>query len=121
LNDRTILWNVRVVVGDGSPPAERMAVTAAGGRIESIGPIGDSSPPPGSIDADGRTLLPGLIDAHVHLSSDTSRSPGFGPPPHLHGEEPRRRELGYFVLARTATALLAAGLTTVRDVGSYDD
>jgi len=121
LTDRTILWNVRVVAGDGSPPAERMAVTVADGRIESIGSIGESAPPPGAIDSGGRTLMPGLIDAHVHLSSDTSRSPGFGAPQHLQGEEPRRRELGYFVLARTTTALLAAGITTVRDVGSYDD
>ena len=46
--------------------------------------------------------MPGLIDAHAHLSSDVSRSPGFGPPPALHGELPRPRELGYFVLAKTA-------------------
>ena len=121
MTDHTILWNVRVVAGDGSPPAERMVVAVASGRIESIGPIGEGAAPTDAIDAGGRTLMPGLIDAHVHLSSDTSRSPGFGPPQHLHGEEPRRRELGYFVLARTSTALLAAGITTVRDVGSYDD
>ena len=30
-----------------------------------------------AIDLDGRTLMPGLIDAHAHLSSDISRSPGF--------------------------------------------
>jgi hypothetical protein len=33
LTDRTILWNVRVVAGDGSPPAERMAVTIANGHM----------------------------------------------------------------------------------------
>jgi imidazolonepropionase-like amidohydrolase len=65
--------------------------------------------------------MPGLIDAHAHLSSDFSRSPGFGPPPALKGELPRPRELGYFVLAKTARVLLAAGITSVRDVGSYDD
>jgi imidazolonepropionase-like amidohydrolase len=65
--------------------------------------------------------MPGLIDAHAHLSSDISRSPGFGPPPPLKGELPRPRELGYFVLAKTARTLLAAGITSVRDVGSYDD
>jgi imidazolonepropionase-like amidohydrolase len=65
--------------------------------------------------------MPGLIDAHAHVSSDVKRSPGFGPPPPLAGELPRPRALGYFVLAKTAVALLAAGITTVRDVGSYDD
>ena len=39
----------------------------------------------------------------------------------MHGELPRPRALGYFVLAKTARALLAAGVTSVRDVGSYDD
>jgi imidazolonepropionase-like amidohydrolase len=76
-------------------------------------------PPPDAVDLAGRTLMPGLIDAHAHISSDTERSPGFGPPPSLHGDDPRPPELGYFVLARTATALLGAGITTVRDVGSY--
>ena len=120
MSDSTLLWDVQVVAGDGSPPAPRMAVTLAGGRVREIEPIGDADVPDGAIDADGRTLLPGLIDAHVHLSSDTARSPGFGPPPPLSGEEPRPRELGYYVLARSADELLASGLTTVRDVGSYD-
>jgi hypothetical protein len=31
------------VAGHGSPPAERMAVAVASGRIESIGPIGDAA------------------------------------------------------------------------------
>ena len=81
----------------------------------------DGEPPSDAIDVGGRTLLPGLIDAHAHISSDVKRSPGFGPPPALAGELPRPRELGYFILAKTARALLDAGITTVRDVGSYDD
>jgi imidazolonepropionase-like amidohydrolase len=120
VSDSTLLWDVQVVAGNGSPPQPRMAVTLAGGRIREIEPIGDADVPEGAIDADGRTLLPGLIDAHVHLSSDTERSPGFGPAPPLSGEEPRGRELGYYVLARSADELIASGLTTVRDVGSYD-
>ncbi len=78
-------------------------------------------PPEGAIDLEGKAVLPGLIDAHVHLISDLERSPGFGPPPQLHGEDPRPRELGYLLLAQSCAALLEAGITTVRDVGSYDD
>jgi imidazolonepropionase-like amidohydrolase len=78
-------------------------------------------PPDGAVDLEGRTLMPGLIDAHVHVTSDVSRSPGFGPRAARSGEEPRPRELGYFVLAQTAGAYLRAGVTTVRDVGCYDD
>jgi imidazolonepropionase-like amidohydrolase len=95
-------------------------VALSHGRIAEVGAAA-GDPPPGAVDVGGRTILPGLIDAHVHLSSDVSRSPGFGPPAPLYGEEPRPRELGWFVLANTARALLEAGITSVRDVGSYDD
>ncbi|MDQ3660118.1 MAG: amidohydrolase family protein, partial [Actinomycetota bacterium] len=69
----------------------------------------------------GRVVLPGLVDAHVHLSSDLSRSPGFGPAKELKGEDPRPSELRWFVLAASSRAFLEAGFTTVRDVGAFDD
>jgi imidazolonepropionase-like amidohydrolase len=116
-----LLINARVIDGTGRAPLERATVQMADGRIVSATAQTDEPPHEGAIDLEGRTLMPGLIDAHAHLSSDISRSPGFGPPPALHGELPRPRELGYFVLAKTARALLAAGVTSVRDVGSYDD
>ncbi|HET7049892.1 MAG TPA: amidohydrolase family protein [Solirubrobacteraceae bacterium] len=116
----TVLWNARVLDGTGAASRERAVVRIDAGRISEVGTAGDA-PPPGAIDLGGRTLLPGLIDAHAHVSSDTLRSPGFGPPPPLHGELPRPRALGYFILTKSARAMLAAGITTVRDVGSYDD
>jgi imidazolonepropionase-like amidohydrolase len=124
-----VLANARVIDGTGAAPLDRAFVRVEDGRIAAVGQhddrIGsdDGSAPDGAatIDLEGRTVIPGLIDAHAHLSSDISRSPGFGPPPPLKGELPRPRELGYFVLAKTARVLLAAGLTSVRDVGSYDD
>ncbi len=116
-------WNARVIDGTGRPAFEPAAVRIADGRIASVETVdGSARPvPEGAIDLEGRTLMPGLIDAHAHLSSDVFRSPGFGPPPELHGELPRRRELGYFILAKTAAVLLCAGITSVRDVGAYDD
>lgn len=119
-NGSLILWNARLVDGRGGGARDGVTVTVADGRIESVGEA-RVEPPPGAIDLAGRTLLPGLIDAHVHLSSDVSRSPGFGPPPPLKGEAPRARELGYFVLASSARAFLQAGITGVRDVGCFDD
>lgn len=115
-----LLTNARVIDGTGRGVLERAVVRIDNGQIVEVGELSASSTD-GGLDLDGRTLMPGLIDAHAHLSSDVSRSPGFGPPPALHGELPRPRELGYFVLAKTARALLTAGVTTVRDVGSYDD
>jgi imidazolonepropionase-like amidohydrolase len=117
-----LLTNARVIDGTGRAPHERASVRIEEGRIADVSPASlDGSLPEGGLDLDGRTLMPGLIDAHAHLSSDVSSSPGFGPPPALKGELPRPRELGYFVLAKTARVLLAAGVTSVRDVGSYDD
>ena len=64
------------------------------------------------IDLPGRTLLPGLIDMHVHLDAD-ARISGY-------------RRLDYTdsfwqaVGVANARAMLAAGFTTVRNVGSTD-
>lgn len=107
--------------GTGAPPRERAAIDISGGLIAAITDSDDASPPEDALDVAGRTVIPGLIDAHVHVMSDVERSPGFGPPPQLHGEEPRPRELRWFILAKAAGAFLRAGLTTIRDVGSYDD
>jgi imidazolonepropionase-like amidohydrolase len=112
-----VLTNARVIDGTGGAPLERASTRVEDGRIVEVSPTDLD----GGLDLGGRTVMPGLIDAHAHLSSDISRSPGFGPPPPLKGELPRPRELGYFVLAKTARTLLAAGITSIRDVGSYDD
>ncbi len=117
--DRSLtLTNVRLIDGTGAPPRAPASLRIADGRIAEVidGPAGE-----GAVDGGGRTALPGLIDAHIHLSSDVSRSPGFGPPGKLKGEPPRPQQLGWFVMAQTATALLASGITAVRDVGSFDD
>jgi imidazolonepropionase-like amidohydrolase len=117
-----VLGNARVIDGAGRAPLEGASVRIEDGRITELSAASSGQPvSDDALDLDGRTLMPGLIDAHAHLSSDISRSPGFGPPPALKGELPRPRELGYFVLAKTARVLLGAGITSVRDVGSYDD
>jgi imidazolonepropionase-like amidohydrolase len=116
-----IIWNARLVDGRGGPPVEHAVVRVHAGRIAAIESVDDRPAPPHAVDVAGLTLLPGLIDAHTHVLSDTERSPGFGPPPPLHGEEPRPEALRWFVLAKAARAFLAAGITTVRDVGSPDD
>src|SRR5438105_4629747 len=103
------LWGARVIDGRGNV-LERASVVISGDRITQAAPLTSDQPPAGVIDLRGRTLLPGLIDAHVHLSSDVDRSPGFGPPPALKGEPPRARELGYFVLASAARAFIEAGI-----------
>lgn len=116
-----IIWDARLMDGRGGPPLDHAVVRVRAGRIVAIEQVADRERPQGSIDLGGRTLMPGLIDAHTHVMSDTERSPGFGAPPPLHGEEPRPAGLRWFVLAKAARAFLAAGITTVRDVGSPQD
>jgi imidazolonepropionase-like amidohydrolase len=96
-----------------------MCLTVRGGRIEEIRVARETEAPAGALDLGGRYVMPGLIDAHIHLG-EFPRS-RFGPPPKLEGEEPRPRELVYFVLANAARAFLRSGITTIRDVGCYDD
>lgn len=114
----TLLWNGRIV--DRSGVRDGIAISIDGDRIARIESVGRETPP-GAIDLAGKSVLPGLIDAHNHFTSDTDRSPGFGPPPPQHGDAPRPRELGHYVLAAAARAIVRSGFTSIRDVGCYDD
>lgn len=59
----------RLIDGTGLPPLDNAVVVIANGRIRSVFPEGQGRVPSGAkvIEAGGRTLMPGLIDAHVHL------------------------------------------------------
>src|ERR1700733_7617318 len=71
-------WNARVIDGTGRPAFEPAAVRIADGRIASVESVdGSARPvPEGAIDLEGRTLMPGLIDAHSHLSNAVFRTAG---------------------------------------------
>jgi imidazolonepropionase-like amidohydrolase len=115
-----VLWDARIVDLESGSATERRVITIEEDRIASIGDV-EGAPPEGARDMGGATVLPGLIDAHAHVLSDTSRSPGFGPPPPKRGDAPRPAALGHYILAATADRIVRSGFTTVRDVGSYDD
>ena len=66
---RLVLRNVRVFDGTGAPVRDRMDVTLNGNRIEKIAPTSDVEPEDvRTVDGGGRTLIPGLIEMHTHLS-----------------------------------------------------
>lgn len=115
-----VLWNARVLDVETGSASDRRVLRIDDGRISAIEDAA-GPPPSGARDLGGATVLPGLIDAHAHVLSDTTRSPGFGPRPALHGEPPRPSALGHYILAASADRILRSGFTTVRDVGSYDD
>ena len=68
--ERTLIKNVgTLVTGDiGSPLAEADAILIEGSHISYVGMTGnlESSEYERVIDAAGMTLLPGLIDSHIH-------------------------------------------------------
>jgi imidazolonepropionase-like amidohydrolase len=59
----------RLIPGDGSVPIENSAFIVANGRFIKIGRNSELRPPAGAIRVDltGKTVIPGLIDAHAHL------------------------------------------------------
>lgn len=108
----------RLIDGTGRPPIEDPTVVVRGGMIHSVlggaGPPGDWPAGTPHLDLSGHTLLPGLIDAHVHLVL-----PGDGTP-----FEDSVREPDGVLLAtalRNAQAALRAGITTLRDCGGMRD
>jgi len=90
---------------------ERPMVVITDGRITSVGRAGDAAPAGAErVDLPGVTLLPGLIDMHVHLSS----SPLYG------GYTGYQFSDAFWTVISTRHAkdTLDAGFTTVRNVGS---
>jgi imidazolonepropionase-like amidohydrolase len=105
---KLLLKNARIFDGQSSDCAEGMQVLVAEGVIQEISPRPIAAGDVQSIDVGGRTLMPGLIDAHVHaFASDVNiqRSDGLG-------EAYRTAHA-----VRMLTHALKCGFTTVRDVG----
>jgi imidazolonepropionase-like amidohydrolase len=65
----TVLEGARVITGDGSPPIENAAIVVTGGRITAVGRRGEVAAPPDAVHVDvtGKTVMPALVDDHVHM------------------------------------------------------
>jgi imidazolonepropionase-like amidohydrolase len=108
----TVVRAGKLIDGTGAPPRENVSIVVDGDRIvevrEGFAPIaqGDTL-----IDLSNRTVLPGLIDMHVHITVTGYKG------------DPIRRAVtqsGYDVLidgVNDARATLLAGFTSIRSVG----
>ncbi|MBV6521534.1 MAG: Adenine deaminase [Gemmatimonadaceae bacterium] len=106
----------RIVDGYGGVPIDNGVILVSGDRIVAVGREKEVAVPAGTpvVDANGMTVMPGLIDMHVHL--------------HIlgHGDYKRWDDLygkrdADLVMPIAARQLLMAGVTSARDLGSRLD
>jgi imidazolonepropionase-like amidohydrolase len=109
-----IIRSARVIDGTGLT-IERASVVIRGNRIVAVGPDRNLSIPGRATKIDGRglTVLPGLIDCHVHLCLGAE-------PDVVDAITKETSSLTLLKSSRAARQTLEAGFTTVRDVGSRD-
>jgi len=104
-----------VLAGPELAPVERGAVLVDGDRIAWVGRAADLSPDRYPADTPvlalgPATVLPGLIDCHVHLAFDG----GPAPVARMRAEDDARQVA---LMTRNARRLLSVGVTTARDLG----
>ena len=110
---RILIEADRLFDGTGAPPIERAAVLVEDGRVRAVGRAAEFGRPEGDtrrLSYDGCTVLPGLIDSHVHLVF----SAGADPVRELLASDDRALMLRAVHNAQTA---LRAGITTLKDLG----
>lgn len=103
----------RVIDGVSDGALEDAAVVVEDGRISSVGSAAEVPTDMEVVELGDITLLPGLIDAHVHLVWSASADPQAV-------VESESRVLTTLRAAANALRQLEAGVTTVRDVGSTE-
>jgi imidazolonepropionase-like amidohydrolase len=109
------LTGARLIDGTGGPPLEPAKVVIEQGRVTGIDTSAESTPPGfAHFDLAGRTLMPGLVDAHVHVTA-------FDMPRALKGQEAIAPEVKHHFIATGLRRMLRMGITTVRDVGAFGD
>jgi imidazolonepropionase-like amidohydrolase len=110
----TLIVNGRVIDGTGAP-ARAQSVLLEGDRIIAVGSSADEGAATRQnlrcIDAERRTVMPGLIDGHTHISFDEVNS---NDELFFH----RRHGLAAIIAARNARRVLQAGVTGIMDADS---
>ncbi len=115
MNFLTVFRNITLIDGTGREPIINAAVAVREGKIIYAGKARHWQPSYEedviNLDYAGKYLLPGLIDTHVHLS-------GSGEP-----DSQFKTDAGSMTLKilNNARRNLAAGITTVRDLGGWNE
>lgn len=103
-----------LIDGNEGTPIQNSVVLVRGDRITEVGQTGVTEVPDGArvIDAEGKTVMPGLVESHAHLMIV-----GHG----KYSEYFRRYEdriMSGEIFRLSAEQLIWAGVTTARDVGA---
>jgi imidazolonepropionase-like amidohydrolase len=109
-----VLTNAVLIDGTGAEPVGNGSVVIQDNRIKEVFPGRPGTLPAGAevFDCRGQTLLPGLIDAHVHIGAVDARI-----------ADQHRRYFTSEIVARSLRILaddLQQGFTTLRDAGGAD-
>jgi imidazolonepropionase-like amidohydrolase len=111
---RLYLKNARLIDGTGHPAQEGAALVIEGDTIVHAGPLSASDAPgedATTVDLAGRTVIPGLVEAHMHFSYNDVKAVAdldLNCPP----------EYSTLVAARNAELALHCGYTAARSAGS---
>ena len=110
----TLINSVRVIDGLGNEPVEGQDILIVEGKIARIGDGGTIEAPSGAltIDGEGLTAMPGLIDMHVHLNGGWAN----GTLP----DEKYQPTYDDRSVQRSLSGHLYAGVTTILDVGAEE-
>ena len=107
----SLLKNATIIDGNGNKPIERGLVAIENEKIIFAGSFDKWQKPEGKefneIDLTGKFIMPGLIDCHVHIAAECLPDSTMNGP------------WGWtsLVMLKHAQNTLAAGVTTIRDVG----
>ena len=118
LNGHILDGTAEMQVQDG------LAVLTEGEKIVGLVPAGEVPEGYAPVDLDGRYLLPGLIDMHVHLAGNGKPQKKQRDNAKLVGRlmgTPISRAAAYGVVAGFAKIEVMSGVTTIRTVGGLGD
>ena len=107
-----VLTGATLIDGQGGDPQENSAVYVKGDRIAWVGSASDMPADAKSadqVDVSGKWLLPGLIDAHIHICYNGTES--------VFVLLERHRDALVLEAVDIARRVLSHGTTTVRDIG----
>lgn len=111
--DKVFLGRVLTCAGNGAEAIEDGFVHLKEGKIAAVGPRTQAPQGADTLDTGGKTLMPGLMNCHAHLSwdgiHDLSQQSMYDPP-----------EIRAYKAAGNMLKSLRAGITLVRDLGVHD-